>query len=350
MSSSPIDPDPAASRPVPAWLGRAGAGAWWVVGIGLVVWGMAELAQMTAVVVVPVLVALLLTAVLEPAVGRVGRGPDWLAPLAAVLLLLALTVGVVVGIATRIGDQLPQLRDDLQSAVADVEDRLSVKVPAIPGSDGSGGGGGLSGGPAAEVLRLGVELLFGLFLTLALTFLFLKDGRSLWRWFLDKLGDRARADVDASGRAAWGTLGAYVRGLTVVAAFDALGIAVGLLALGVPLVLTLATLQFVASYVPTIGAFAAGGAAVLVAFAEGGLTTGALVVALVVVVQQVGNNVIEPWVLGRRIPLHPSMVLIAVSVGAALWGVPGALLFVPLAAAGSAVGHVLWERHRRPPS
>lgn len=113
-----------------------------------------------------------------------------------------------------------------------------------------------------------------------------------------------------------------------------------------PLVLTLAVLQFVASYVPTIGAFVAGGVAVAVAYSSGGVTTAALTVLLVLVVQQLGNNVIEPWVMGRNVPLHPAVVLLAVTVGAALWGVVGALLFVPLAAAVSAAGHALWTRRQ----
>ena len=187
-------------------------------------------------------------------------------------------------------------------------------------------------------------MLFGAFLALAFTFLFLKDGPQLWGWVVGKVHPRRRDEVDAAGRAAWETLGAYVRGLTAVALFDAVGIGVGLLVLGVPLVLTLAVLQFFASYIPTIGAFVAGALAAVVAYATGGLTTAALTVALVVVVQQIGNDVIEPWVMGHELPIHPIMVLIAVGAGAVVWGIAGALLFVPLTAAASAAGHVLWER------
>jgi predicted PurR-regulated permease PerM len=86
--------------------------------------------------------------------------------------------------------------------------------------------------------------------------------------------------------------------------------------------------------------------AVLVAFASGGFTTAALTVVLVIVVQQIGNNVIEPWIMGSTMPLHPAVVLIAVSVGAIVWGIPGALLFVPLAAVVSAVGHAVWDGRR----
>lgn len=349
-----------ADGPAPAWLRRTGLSAWYLIGIGLAVWGLAELTQKLTVAVLPVLVALLFAGVLEPVSRRLSRPgwPDWVGPLVAVLALLVVVVAVVVGVGVRLNDQLPALEQDLRSAAQDVESRFGVQLPGVGSSGGSGsseasgsasGGGSSSNGVLpgfTEALRLGSEVLFGFFLTLAFTFLFLKDGSTMWRWLTDKLRHDIRGEVDAAGRAAWDTVGSYMRGLSVVAAFDAVGIAVGLLLLGVPLVLTLAALQFVGSYIPTIGAFVAGAVAVAVAYSSGGVVTAALTVALVVVVQQIGNDVVEPWVLGRSIPLHPAMVLIAVTIGAALWGISGALLFVPLAAALSAAGHVVWTRRQ----
>lgn len=334
----------------PDWLRTVGVSAWFLIGIGLLVWGVAELAQKLTVALLPILVAMLLTGVLHPLVARAeDRGwPSWGAPLLAVFALLAVVVVLIGGVGVRLNDQLPALREDLRSAAEDIEQRFGLELPAMGSSSSSGSSSSLVP-DATELLRLGTEVLFGLFLSLALTFLFLKDGASMWRWFVTKLRGPAREDVDAAGRAAWGTVGAYVRGLSIVAAFDAIGVGVGLLVLGVPLVVTLAVLQFVASYVPTIGAFVAGGVAVGVAYSSGGVTTAALTVLLVVVVQQLGNNVIEPYVMGREVPLHPAVVLIAVTVGAALWGIAGALLFVPLSAALSAAGHALWTRHRPVP-
>lgn len=343
-------PDPSSTAsPVPRWLRTVGGSAWYLVGAGLVVWGLAELAQKLTVAILPVLVSLLITGVLHPLVARAERRgwPSWVAPLLAVLAMLVLLVGMVAGVGVRLNDQLPALEQDLRSAAQDIEDRVGLELPAMGGS-GEGSGSSSIVPEASELLRLGSEVLFGLFLVLALTFLFLKDGATMWKWFVTKLRGRARDDVDAAARAAWGTVGAYVRGLTVVAAFDAVGIAAGLVLLGVPLVITLAVLQFVASYIPTIGAFVAGGVAVAVTYTSGGLTAAALTVALVVVVQQIGNNVIEPWIMARTVPLHPAVVLIAVTAGAALWGIAGALLFVPLAAATSAAGHALWIRRSEP--
>jgi predicted PurR-regulated permease PerM len=334
---------------VPEWLRKVGASTWYLVGIGLAIWGLAELAQKLTVALLPVVIALLLAGVLHPLVAPADRRgwPSWVAPLLAVLAVLVVVVGLVAGVGVRLNDQLPALQQDLRSAAQDIEQRFGIDLPGMSGSSSSAGSGSSSIVPdATELLRLGSEVLFGLFLSLALTFLFLKDGASMWQWLVTKLRGRARDDVDAAGRAAWGTVGAYVRGLTIVAAFDAVGVGVGLLLLGVPLVVTLAVLQFVASYVPTIGAFVAGAIAVAVAYSSGGFATAALTALLILVVQQLGNNVIEPWVMGRTVPLHPAVVLVAVTVGAALWGIAGALLFVPLAAAISAAGHALWIRHR----
>jgi predicted PurR-regulated permease PerM len=340
-------------------LQRAGDVAWRLAVIGVVVWGIALLTSTLTPVVVPVAVALLLAGVLEPVVRRLGRDgiPDWVVPLATVLLLAVMLAGVIGVAGARLADEWPQLRDEFSSALEDVEERFSITLPDLPGAtDGSSSetpsesdsGSGIDGGQAARVLTVGSEVLFGVFLTVALTFLFLKDGAAMWAWMMARVPSERRATIDAAGRNAWTTTGGYMRGLTIVALFDAVGIGVALLVLGVPLVLTLAVLQFLLSYVPTIGAFVAGGVAVAVALGSQGVVTALIVLAAAVVVQQVGNNVIEPWVMGRLIGLHPAVVLVAVTAGAVLWGIAGALLFVPLAAALTAFVSVLWQRRAAP--
>lgn len=346
---------------LPSWIERGGAVAWRLLAMALVVLLVGWSVRALTVVTVPLAIALLLAGVLEPVVRRLDRDrlPDWVAPLVAVLAVLVLLLVAVAGLGVRLADQLPELRDEFSASLDDLEQRFSIQLPDLPGAEGSAAGSpsdagsstgsGPSGddrlGDAAEIVGLGAEVLFGAFLSFAFAFLFLKDGAAMWAWALDKVDPSRRDDVDAAGRAAWGTLGAYVRGLTVVALFDAIGIGVGLLVLGVPLVLTLAALQFFASYIPTIGAFVAGAIAVVVAFGAGGPGTAALTVVLVVVVQQIGNDVVEPWVMGRELSIHPIVVLVAVGAGAVVWGIAGALLFVPLVAAGSAAAHELRVRH-----
>ncbi|WP_299955288.1 AI-2E family transporter [uncultured Modestobacter sp.] len=335
------------ARAAPDWLVRAAAVGGRLLVLAVLLWLLAGLAVQLTLVLVAVLTALLLAGVGAPAVQWASRRgvPRWLSAGAAVLLLLVVVVGVGLGLAARIASQLPQLRDALDRVSTQLSEQLGVSMPSLGDLAGSGGGGG-SGigaliGPAQTVL----EVVLAVFLALALAFLFLSSGPGMWQWVLGKFGGRLREDVDAGGRAAWQTVGAYVRGLTLVALFDAVGIGLGLLLLGVPLALTLAVLQFLASYVPTIGAFVAGALAVLVAYGAEGLGTAALVLGLVVLVQQIGNDVIEPYVMKRRLPINAAMVLIAVTAGGLLWGLAGALLFVPLLAAASAAGHEVWTRH-----
>ena len=350
----PTSPPPSTGpTSVPGWLVRSAAVGVRLLVLAVLVWLLAVLADRLTLLLVSVLVAMLIAGVFAPvAQWLAGKGlPRWIAAGCVIGVLLVVVLGVIAGLSARVADQTPQLRDQLRSASSDLSDRLGVDLPLSGGSSGQdgqasgdGGGSSLPDGLAESSVRVVADVLVGFFLTFALAFLMLKDGPAMWSWVLSKLGGRVHDDVDAAGRAAWGTVGGYVRGLTVVALFDAAGIGIGLLLLGVPLALTLAALQFVASYVPTIGAVVAGLVAVAIAYAAEGLVTAALVLVLVVVVQQVGNDVIEPWVMGRTLPLNAAVVLIAVTAGGLLWGIAGALLFVPLAAAVSAASHELWVR------
>ncbi|GAA4742916.1 AI-2E family transporter [Modestobacter marinus] len=332
-------------RAAPAWLVRAAAVGGRLLVLAVLVWLLAGFAVKLTLVLVAVLTGLLLAGVAAPAVGWASRRgvPRWVSAGAAVLLLLVVLVGAGLGLAARIASQLPQLRDALDRVSTQLSERFGTSMPSLGDVVGGQGGAGVTEliGPARTLL----EVALGVFLALALAFLFLTSGPGMWRWLLGKFGGTVREDVDAGGRAAWGTVGAYVRGLTLVALFDAVGIGLGLLLLGVPLALTLAALQFVASYIPTIGAFLAGAVAVLVAYGASGLGTAALVLGLVVLVQQIGNDVVEPYVMKNRLPINAAVVLIAVTAGGLLWGLAGALLFVPLVAAVSAAGHEVWTRH-----
>ncbi|WP_249523229.1 AI-2E family transporter [Modestobacter marinus] len=332
-------------RAAPAWLVRAAAVGGRLLVLAVLVWLLAGFAVKLTLVLVAVLTGLLLAGVAAPAVGWASRRgvPRWVSAGAAVLLLLVVLVGAGLGLAARIASQLPQLRDALDRVSTQLSERFGTSMPSLGDVGGGQGGAGVTEliGPARTLL----EVALGVFLALALAFLFLTSGPGMWRWLLGKFGGTVREDVDAGRGAAWGTVGAYVRGLTLVALFDAVGIGLGLLLLGVPLALTLAALQFVASYIPTIGAFLAGAVAVLVAYGASGLGTAALVLGLVVLVQQIGNDVVEPYVMKNRLPINAAVVLIAVTAGGLLWGLAGALLFVPLVAAVSAAGHEVWTRH-----
>ena len=163
-------------------------------------------------------------------------------------------------------------------------------------------------------------------------FFLLKDGSDLWAWAQGWTPPRHRSRVRTVGEEAWTTLRAYVRGTVAIAAADAVGIGLALFLLGVPLWLSLALLTFVGGFVPLLGATVAGIVAVLVTLVTEGGRDAVLALVAVVLVQQVEGNLLQPLVMGRVIDLHPVVIVAAVTCGAVLLGVLGALLAVPVVA------------------
>jgi predicted PurR-regulated permease PerM len=180
--------------------------------------------------------------------------------------------------------------------------------------------------------RMAVYVLAALILVAFLMFFLLKDGDRMWAWLLDRVPARRRAQVDGAGRTAWDTLGNYVRGVVVVALIDAVGIGAALLILGVPLWVSLTLLTFVGAFIPLLGATVSGAVAVLVTLVTNGPTDAVIVLVVVLVVQQVEGNLLQPLVMGRALRLHPAAILVAVTAGGLLYGIPGALLAVPVMA------------------
>jgi predicted PurR-regulated permease PerM len=181
------------------------------------------------------------------------------------------------------------------------------------------------------------ETLAGFFLFVVMLFFLLRDGRGLWAWSLDRLPQDRRQAVDVGGRAALSSLAAYLRGTAIIATVDAVLIGIALAALGVPLVLPLAVLVFLGAFIPVVGSSIAGAVAVLVALVAEGPVTAGLALIAVVVVQQVEGDVLAPVVFGRALSLHPLVVIVALTAGAVVGGVLGAAAAVPLVAAGWAV-------------
>jgi predicted PurR-regulated permease PerM len=199
---------------------------------------------------------------------------------------------------------------------------------------GSGGkkltGGAVSGGLAA------LNVLAAVLLTLVLTFFFVKDGRQLWGWIAGLCG-RHRPDAEELGERVWRVLTGYVHGIALVALIDALLIGLALVILGVPLAMPLTVLTFLAAFFPVVGAVAIGMAAVLVALVAKGAIAAAIIAIWILVVQQLDGNVLQPVLVGRRLELHPVVVLLALTAGGVVAGLVGAFLAVPLAAVAGAV-------------
>ncbi|MEO7555059.1 MAG: AI-2E family transporter, partial [Acidimicrobiales bacterium] len=177
----------------------------------------------------------------------------------------------------------------------------------------------------------------GLFIVLFATYFFLADGDRIWAWIVRLTPRAARSRVDSSGRVAWISLTQFVRATVIVAAVDAIGIMVGAAILGVPFILAIGVLVFLGAFVPLIGATVAGAVAVLVALVDQGPLTALLMLAVVIGVQQVEAHLLQPFLMGRWVSIHPLAIIIAIAGGVLVAGVSGALVAVPLAAAANAV-------------
>lgn len=346
-------PDRRDGRLLDCPLVRLGLGAWALLGVVAVLVVAWTLAVRLAVVTVPLLLALFPAALLAPAVDLLHRH-RWPRPLATVLVVV--TASAVVGavfalVVPRTIAQVPALADSFSQAGT----RLDQLIERVPGTEQRTSLGGLVqqgavaflGGVNAALVAA-FNLVLGLVLVVVLVFCYLSGGRRIPSTVLGLLPrsrrDRAREVVDG----VWETLGAYVRALFLVALFDAVCVALGLWLLGVPLVLPLAVLVFFGAFVPYVGAFLSGLAAVLVAFADGGLGSALAVLVLIIVVQQVDGNVVAPLVMGRVIRLSAFTVIVAISAGAALLGVLGAFLAVPAAASVARAVAVAREHGRVP--
>ncbi len=196
------------------------------------------------------------------------------------------------------------------------------------------------GGEAANLAAQGVvagasvivTVAATLFLTLPLIFFCLRDVEPMWTARVDRFPESRRAEIDRAARGAVRTLAAFLRGTSIVAAFDAVVVGVGLWLIGVPLVFPLAILTFVMAFIPTIGAVLACLFAALVALAAGGVTDALLVVGLSLVVNQLEGVIVQPVAVGRAVRLHPAVVLMSVTAGTVIAGIAGAFLAVPVVA------------------
>ena len=192
----------------------------------------------------------------------------------------------------------------------------------------------------SQVSEFGVavgHVVAGFFIVLFATFFFLADGERIWAWTVRLAPRAAREHIDGSGRVAWVSLTQFVRATVLVAAVDAIGIMIVAAVLGVPFVLAIGVLVFLGAFIPMVGATIAGTVAVLVALVAQGPITALLMLAGVIAVQQLEGHVLQPFLMGRFVSLHPLGVIVAIGCGVIVAGIAGALIAVPLAAAGNAV-------------
>ena len=274
---------------MPGWYRTAGAASWRFLVIVAAVGAVAYALVYLRVVVLPIIVALLVSTLLLPIVRWLkGRGvPDSLAAAGAMLGAVLLIVAIGAAVAPSIGDQFGELRpraeDGLRKAsdvLADPPFNLSEREIREKVDDGIArlreNGGPLARGVQSGAVILG-EIVTGLLITVLLTFFLLKDGERIWGYILSFTGDRSRHHADEIGTRVYAALAGYVRGIALVGLVDAILIGFALLIIGVPLVIPIMVITFFAAFIPLIGAFIAGLVAVLIALVSGGVLDAALV-------------------------------------------------------------------------
>ena len=344
-----------AAQELPLGVRVAAAWSWRIVIIGLALAGFLWLIVQVRIIVIPLLIAILLTALLTPVVHWFERQnlPRWLGVVFALAIFGASVWVLLTLIITQLRDGLGDVADRSQQVWWEML-RWAEATFGISARD--------VGGFADQLMKtieehqselwngaLGVatsagQFVTGLLLTIFSLIFMLIDGRRIWNWVLGFLPARAHAPVDAAGRAGWVSVGQYVRVQIFVAFVDAVGIGVGAAVLGVPLAIPIAILVFLGSFIPFLGAITTGLLAAFIALVYNGPVNALIMLGVVILVNQIEGHVLQPLVMGSAVRVHPLGVVLAVSTGALLAGIPGALFAVPFAAAANSIVNTLVKR------
>jgi predicted PurR-regulated permease PerM len=346
VNRSPV-PDPdrrEAAAAVPYPLRVAAALSWRLLAVAglVVVLGYVVIALQQ--VVIPVAVALLLTALLGPVVDwltrhRVSRG---LATLVVLIAGLALIGGLLGFVIQAFVSGLPALQIQVANSVQQIRVWLQHPPFGLPpvnlqnlldsvSRSVANNRYAITSGALSTAFTVG-QYLAGAALALFTLIYFLYGGRSMWRFLLGAVPPSVRERVDVAGQRSFASLVGFIRATALVAVVDAVGIGIGLVAVGAPLVVPLAALVFLAAFIPVVGAVVSGVVAVLVVLVTNGPVPALIVLGVVVAVQQLEGNVMQPLLMGRAVELNGVAVVLAVAVGSVVAGIAGALLAVPMLA------------------
>ncbi|WP_235829234.1 AI-2E family transporter [Gulosibacter macacae] len=312
------------------------------------IWGL----QQVSLVVIPLLLGLIVAAALAPLVSLLVRR-GWPRVLATVTVLLALVVvlgGAIAIVVAQVADKWALLSDRTLDGVNQLISWWNTTFPqfelnqqninelwaTVQGWISNLNYGALGSGVAAGLGSVGA-FVAGLVLFIVILFFFVKDGPMIWSFLIRPLKDAQHRRAELMGTRAVAVLGGYVRGTVIVALVDAIFIGLGLVILQVPLAIPLALVVFICAFIPVVGATLAGVIAALVTLVTNGFVPAIIVVAIVVLVNQLEGNLLSPIVLGKSLALHELVVLLTLTVGTVLGGIIGTLIAVPLTAVGWAL-------------
>ncbi len=352
-ASAPAD----SAEPAPRALGgllprRTATVAAWSLALGVVgltVWLGTLVVARVALVVVPTLIALAFAALLAPLNSWLrARGlPRAVGALLSVLVLLALLTGAGVLIGVSVAGQVDQLAVQLSSIVSQARglltvDRLPVSQAVLDRVEESVTGSVQAAGGSLADAVVGVttttaHILTGMALALFVVIFVLWDAARIWGWVTSLFpAGESRARVDGAGRAAWAALTGWVQGTFIIACIHAVVIGTTLRVLGVPLVVPLAILVFIGSFIPVLGAFLAGAVAVVVTLGTQGVVPAVVMAGILLLENELEAHVLQPFVVGRYVRLHPLAIILVLATGTFLAGFAGALLAVPIAGSARA--------------
>lgn len=296
------------------------------------------------VIIIPFLVALLVTALLYPLVQWLKRKkvPNGLAVAIGLVVLTLILSALVFVVVKQVQSAYPQLQDQFQTSFNEARTVLSgepfnIEVSEInrfvddagafvQENSGTFIAGISSAGSTAAHFVAGIFLAF-----FAVIFLLL-DGKNIWKWMVGMFPRRSREKVTEAGARGWSTLISFVNSQIKVAGVDAVGIGIGALLLQVPLAIPIAVMVFLGSFIPVVGAVITGMLAVLLALVFNGWVAALLMLGVVLLVQFIEGNVLQPFLMGKAVKVHPLAVVFAVAIGSLLAGIPGALFAVPIVA------------------
>lgn len=340
-------PDPVAAVP---WGMRVAAEAGWrLLVLAGTLWVLMRVISAIQLVVLAFVAALLVTALLQPTVARLRRHglPRGLAT--ALTAILGFVIMGLVGwfvvwqvmenldtVSSRVQEGIQELRRWLLHSPFHVTDKQINEI-AKNLSDTVGTNTNEITSAGLQGVTVMVEFLTGSLLAMFSTLFLLYDGARIWQWMLKLVPAQARPGVAGAGPRAWRTLTAYVRGTVIVALIDAIFIGLGLFFLDVPLAVPLAVFIFLFAFIPLVGAVMSGALAVVVALVTQGPFTALMVLIVVLAVQQIEGHVLQPFILGRAVRVHPLAVVLSVAAGGMIAGIGGAVVAVPLVAVTNTV-------------
>ncbi len=340
-------PDPAQAVP---WGVRVAAEAGWrLLVLAGTVWVLMRVISAVQLVVLAFVAALLITALLQPAVAWLRRHGVPRGPATALTAILGFVVMGLIGwfVTWQVMENIDNLSDQVQDGIDELRNWLlnspfhvtdkQINEIAKNLRDAVGANTDQITSAGLEGVTVVVEALTGILLAAFSTLFLLYDGKRIWQWSLKLVPAAARPGVAGAGPRAWRTLTAYVRGTVIVALIDAIFIGLGIYFLDVPMAVPLAVFIFLFAFIPLVGAVVSGALAVVVALVTQGVFAAVMTLVVVLAVQQIEGHILQPFILGRAVRVHPLAVVLSVAAGGMVAGIGGAVVAVPLVAVTNTV-------------